>query len=169
MYADFTAEFRNICGHSWKIILETCLHCSDKAVKQLSEVADHWIIDIKAMDPLAYKRYTGKASGVLQQLTLLQKNVPPKKVTIKVPQIPGFTDGRDLGLNTKDIERRFNFTDIVKARYRTNNRENIRKSGLCFTVHSGEINPDALIFADGACRGPKGLLLPLSPPLCPEL
>lgn len=86
-------------------------------------MVDHWIVDIKVMDPLAYERYTGKASGVLQQLTLLQKNVPPEKVAIKVPQIPGFTDGRDLDLDIKDIKRRFNFTDIVKTRYRTNNRE----------------------------------------------
>ena len=74
------------------------------------------------MDPPAYEQYTGKTSGVLQQLSLLQMNIPQEKVTIKVPQIPGFTDGRDLDLDIKDIERRFNFTDIIKVRYRTNNR-----------------------------------------------
>ena len=122
MYADFIVEFRKICGHRWKITLETCLHCSDNIIKQLSEVVDHWIVDIKVMDPLAYERYTGKTSGVLQLLTSLQMNVPPEKVTIKVPLIPEFTDGRDLDLDIKDIERYFNFTDIVKTRYRTDNR-----------------------------------------------
>lgn len=122
MYADFIVEFRKICGHRWKITLETCLHCSDNIIKQLSKVVDHWIVDIKTMDPLAYEQYTGKTSGVLQQLSLLQMNIPQEKVTIKVPQIPGFTDGRDLDLDIKDIEQRFNFTDIIKARYRTNNR-----------------------------------------------
>ena len=59
MYADFIVEFRKICGHRWKIILETCLHCSDNVIKQLSKVVDHWIVDIKTMDPLAYEQYTG--------------------------------------------------------------------------------------------------------------
>ena len=121
MYADFIAEFRKICDYRWKITLETCLHCSRNIIRQLSKVVDHWIVDIKAMDPLAYKRYTGKESGVLQHLTSLQTNVPSEKVTIKVPQIPGFTDERDLDFDIKDIERRFNFTDIVKTRYITSN------------------------------------------------
>ena len=123
MYADFIAEFRQICGHKWKITIETSLHCSHNIIRQLSKVVDHWIVDIKAMNPRAYEHYTGKTSDILQHLTSLQTNVPSEKVTIKVPQIPGFTDERDLDFNIKDIERRFNFTDIVKTRYRTNNRE----------------------------------------------
>lgn len=89
---------------------------------ELVKVDNPYFLDIKTMDPLTYEQYTGKTSGVLQQLSLLQMNIPQEKVTIKVPQIPGFTDGRDLDLDIKDIERRFNFTDIIKARYRTNNR-----------------------------------------------
>lgn len=75
------------------------------------------------MNPRAYEHYAGKTSDILQHLTSLQTNVPSEKVTIKVPQILGFNDERDLDFNIKDIERRFNFTDIVKTRYRTNNRE----------------------------------------------
>lgn len=43
------------------------------------------------------------------------------------------------------------------------NPENIRESNLDFTVRFGEINPDMLYFAEGVCRGPKGLFLPLFP------
>lgn len=122
MYADFITEFRKICGRKWKITLETSLYCSDKVIKQLSEVVDHWIVDIKTMEPHAYARYTGKTSSVQKHLTSLQMNVPPEKVTIKVPLIPGFTDRSDLGHDIKEIVRRFNFIDIVKTRYRTENR-----------------------------------------------
>ena len=122
MYADFIEEFRGICGHSWKITLETSLCCSCNIIKQLSEVADHWIVDIKAVDSQVYEQYTGKKSGVLQHLTSLQMNVPPEKVTIKVPLIPGFIDDRNIDCDVKKIGQNFNFTDIVKIRYRTNNR-----------------------------------------------
>ena len=121
MYADFIEEFRRICRHSWKITLETCLRCSYNTIKQLSKVADHWIVDIKAMNPLTYERYTEKKSGVLQHLKSLQMNVPPEKVTIKVPLIPGFTDDCEIERDIKEIKQNFNFTDIVKTRYRTDN------------------------------------------------
>ena len=117
MYADFIVEFRKICGHRWKITLETCLHCSDNIIKQLSKVVDHWIVDIKTMDPLAYERYTGKGSSALQHLTSLQMNVVPEKVTIKVPLIPGFSDEQNIDRDIKEIRQNFNFTDIVKTRY----------------------------------------------------
>lgn len=122
IYADFIVEFRKICGHRWKITLESSLHCSYNIINKLSKVVDHWIVDIKAMDPLAYEQYTGKGFGVLQHLTSLQMNVVPEKVMIKVPQIHGFTDERDLDLDIKDIKQRFNFKNIAKARYITNNR-----------------------------------------------
>ena len=122
MYADFIEEFRRICGHNWKITLETCLRCSYNTIKQLSEVLDHWIVDIKTMDTQVYKRYTGRMSGVMQHLKSLQMNVPPEKVTIKVPLIPGFTDEHDIDRDIKEIGLRFSFTDIVKTRYRINNR-----------------------------------------------
>ena len=122
MYADFITEFRTLCGYRWKITIETCLRCSYSVIKQLSEVMDHWIVDIKAMNPLTYERYTEEKSGVLQHLTSLQTNVPPEKVTIKVPLIPGFIDDRNIDCDVKKIGQNFNFTDIVKIRYRTNNR-----------------------------------------------
>ena len=64
MYADFIAEFRQICGHKWKITIETSLHCSHNIIRQLSKVVDHWIVDIKAMNPRAYEHYTGKTSDL---------------------------------------------------------------------------------------------------------
>lgn len=44
-----------------------------------------------------------------------------------------------------------------------NNPKNIRESIFDFAARFGEIKPDMLIFADGVCRGPKGLFLPFSP------
>ena len=121
MYADFIEEFRWICDQSWKITLETCLCCSYNIIKQLSKVVNRLIVDIKTMDLHVYEQYTGEKSGVIQHLKFLQMNVPPKEVTIKVSLIPRFTDERNIDRDITEIGQNFNFTDIVKTRYRTDN------------------------------------------------
>lgn len=122
MYANFIKEFRQVCGDKWKITLETSLACSADDLEMLADVVDHWIVDVKSMDSAIYERYTGRPSGVSQNLSRLQKLVPNEKVTIKVPVIPDFNEDRDLDADTELILQQFGFTDVVKTTYKVINR-----------------------------------------------
>ena len=122
MYANFIKEFRQVCGDKWKITLETSLACSADDLEMLADVVDHWIVDVKSMDSAIYERYTGRPSGVTQNLSRLQKLVPNEKVTIKVPAIPDFNEDRDLDADMELIRQQFGFTDVVKTTYKVINR-----------------------------------------------
>ena len=122
MYANFIKAFRQVCGDKWKITLETSLACSADDLEMLADVVDHWIVDVKSMDSAIYERYTGRPSGVSQNLSRLQKLVPNEKVTIKVPAIPDFNEDRDLDADMELIRQQFGFTDVVKTTYKVINR-----------------------------------------------
>ena len=122
MYANFIKAFRQVCGDKWKITLETSLACSADDLEMLADVVDHWIVDVKSMDSAIYEMYTGRPSGVSQNLSRLQKLVPNEKVTIKVPAIPDFNEDRDLDADRELISQQFGFTDVVKTTYKVINR-----------------------------------------------
>lgn len=118
LYKDFIVEFKKICGDKWKITLETSLRCSYNTIKDLSPVVDHWIVDIKSMNPFIYEEYTGVMSGILQHLSSIQKLVPQEKITVKVPHIPGFNDDEDLDSDIDEIKSRYGFENISKIVYK---------------------------------------------------
>lgn len=118
LYKDFIVEFKKICGDKWKITLETCLRCSYNTIKDLSPVVDHWIVDIKSMNPFIYEEYTGVMSGILQHLSSIQKQVSQEKITVKVPHIPGFNDDEDLDSDIDEIKSRYGFENISKIVYK---------------------------------------------------
>ena len=54
-------HFHKICrdkGHDWKITIETSLNVPKVFVEVLEGIVDHWIVDIKDMNPEIYKAYT---------------------------------------------------------------------------------------------------------------
>lgn len=90
-YADFIADFRKLCGNSWKITIETALHHSSfSTIEHLAPIIDKWIVDVKDMDSEIYRQYTGRQSHILQSLTCLERLNLMDKVTVKVPLIPDY-------------------------------------------------------------------------------
>lgn len=118
LYEQFIVEFKMLCGDRWKITLETCLQCPYDTIKNLSGVVDHWMVDVKSMNPLIYQEYTGVESQILQHLCDIQSLVPEERVTIKVPYIPGFNDGEDLESDVDEIRQRFGFSNVYKVEYK---------------------------------------------------
>ena len=111
--------FRNICmnhGKKWNINIESSLNVPHVFVEVIEKAVDHWIVDIKDMNPTIYKAYTGKENdSVIRNLQyLINKNT---KVTVRVPIIPGFNTESDVEksvltlqqMGIKDIER-FTYT-----------------------------------------------------------
>lgn len=107
--------FRNICmnhGKKWKFNIESSLNIPNVIVEVMEKAVDHWIVDIKDMNPEIYKAYTGKDNdSVIRNLQYLINKYA--KITVRVPIIPGFNTEPDVEksilalqqMGIKDIER----------------------------------------------------------------
>ena len=105
-------------GKKWKFNIESSLNIPNVIVEVMEKAVDHWIVDIKDMNPEIYKAYTGKDNdSVIRNLQyLINKNA---KITVRVPIIPGFNTEPDVEksilarqqMGIKDIER---FTYTIK-------------------------------------------------------
>ena len=113
--------FRSVClnhGKKWKFNIETSLNVPRVFVEVMTDAVDHWIVDIKDVNPEIYKAYTGMDNEqVISNLQYLIDN--NAKITARVPLIAGFNTESDVdnsilslqGMGITDIDR---FTYIVK-------------------------------------------------------
>ena len=91
LHYEFIKSFNDICV--WKITIESSLNVANYIIKELSEVVDSWIIDIKDMDPAIYKKYTGKTNRkVIENLEWLAAHNLQDRCVIRIPQIPGYNN-----------------------------------------------------------------------------
>lgn len=114
-------RFYRLCqskGKRWKINIETSLNVPDICVDAVADFVDHWIVDIKDMNPSIYRAYTYTDNCfVIDNLRhLIDKKA---KITVRVPLIPKFNTEADVERNIEtllemgitDIDR---FTYIIK-------------------------------------------------------
>lgn len=123
--ADFIARFRQICGAKWKIHVETSLNVPTSLVKQLVEVVDEWIVDVKTDLPEAYLRYTGQEMRqAFDNLRFLREEagVNPERILIRIPVITGFTSREDAESTRQRLENE-GFTRFDLFTYRTGEKE----------------------------------------------
>lgn len=117
MYEDFIIEFRKLCGDEWKITLETSLyHSSYGTLRRLSPVIDKWIVDVKEMNIVIYKAYTGQMSHIHQSLSCLRRLHLMDKTKLKVPLIPDFNTEEDVK-SSIDKLKQLGFKDVEPIRY----------------------------------------------------
>lgn len=95
LQSEFIREFRELCGREWLLTLETSLNVERERIERLLPVVDRFIIDIKDMNPVIYKRYTGMDNeAVVRNLRLLIERGRAGDMIVRVPLIPGYnTDG----------------------------------------------------------------------------
>lgn len=88
---DFIRCFRELCGPSWRLTLETSLNVPQENIEALLPVVDSWIIDIKDMDPNIYRQYTDKDNlRVLSNLRLIAEAGRQKDCMIRLPLISDY-------------------------------------------------------------------------------
>ena len=81
------------------IAFETCGHAALSQYQAIEPYVNHWLFDIKSLDPIKLKHYTGAdLSVILTNLSFLAKN-HPAKITIRVPVIPTVNN------TMKDLEK----------------------------------------------------------------
>lgn len=104
--SDFIREFRTYCGDLWKLSVETSLNVPKQHVVELIPVIDHWIVDVKDLNPAVYKAYTGKDNNlVLENLKMLAENGLAPKITIRLPLIPNFNSEENRQSSMKQLRQ----------------------------------------------------------------
>lgn len=117
---DFLTAFKELCGKSWNLTVETSLQVSREAVEQAAEVVGDFIVDIKESNPDIYKAYTGgDARRAWDNLGWLLEKKGPEHVIVRVPLIPDFNSEADCDrtverLTEMGISRIDRFTYRVK-------------------------------------------------------
>ena len=110
--------FRNICmnhGKKWKFNIESSLNVPNVFVEIMEKAIDHWIVDIKDMNPAIYKAYTGKDndSVIMNLKYLINKKA---NITVRVPIIPGFNTESDVEKSILTLQQ-MGITDIERFTY----------------------------------------------------
>lgn len=84
--------FAKLCPKEWNITLETSLNVPAGLLAPLLTERFSFIIDIKAMQPEIYLRYTGRENRrSIENLITLCRQMPKEHYVVKLPMIPGYT------------------------------------------------------------------------------
>ncbi len=116
LHSQFIKEFKELYGSKWKITVETALACSGADISLLAPIVDHWIVDIKDMNPNIKSKYTGMQLSSLASLKLLERNGIIQNVTVKVPHIPECNTDKDVAKSIGLIKE-LGFKDIMECQY----------------------------------------------------
>lgn len=101
----FIEEFRRICPNEWKINIETSLNVPQEHIRRLAGIVDEWAIDIKDMDPVIYKEYTGCDNvRVIENLKYLASQSLSGRCCIRIPLIPDFNDDRSRKAGIRKLQ-----------------------------------------------------------------
>lgn len=91
LYPEFIKQFRDFCGDSWHICVETSLAVKWDNILSVSDVVDMFYFDCKDIDPSVYRDYTGTDNTLmLENIKKLAQIVSHEKITVRIPLIPGF-------------------------------------------------------------------------------
>ena len=112
--------FKDLCterSKNWRINVETSLNVPKENVESIANIVNHWIVDIKDMNPAIYKAYTGKDNTqVLQNIQYLIDH--KAEITVRVPLISEFNTEEDVERSIEVLQR-MGITDIDSFTYIT--------------------------------------------------
>lgn len=95
--ADFIHEVCAKLNPKVRKRMETSLNVPWEYVEKLSDVIDEWIIDVKDMNPVIYKKYTGKEIyPLIDNLSKMAKYLELSKLHIRIPLIPEYNSWEDV-------------------------------------------------------------------------
>ena len=115
----FIREFRALCGSYWNLSVETSLNVEAERVEMLSPIVNHWIVDIKDVDSMVYRAYTGKDNErVISNLRLLAAQRKAAHVTLRIPLIAGYNDEYHRQKSIARLQD-MGYTDFDLFTYRT--------------------------------------------------
>lgn len=128
--ADFIVEFCQLVKadervHTpWRITLETSLNVSTVNLEKVMPFVDHFIVDIKDLNPQIYQKYTSQTPDLLMNnLTLLSsKEGLTDHTTLRLPLIPHYNTPEDVQQSRKQLES-MGFSDFDEFEYIAKNSQ----------------------------------------------
>ena len=120
--ADFIVEFCQLVKADerihvpWRITVETSLNVSTTNLDKVMPFVDHFIVDIKDMNPQIYQNYTSQTPDLLiRNLKLLGETMNAQS-TIRLPLIPHYNTPEDVQQSRKQLES-MGFCDFDEFEY----------------------------------------------------
>lgn len=108
LHADFIHEVCNKMNQSWNCNIETSLNVEWSHWEKIINDIDYWYIDIKDINNVIYRKYTGKDNAlVLDNLSKLVARVGKEKVCVRIPLIPQYNTEDDRDRSVGYIIRKF--------------------------------------------------------------
>jgi pyruvate formate lyase activating enzyme len=122
------------CKKDVNTAVETSLYCEREILKKFAEVTSLFIVDIKILDPVQHKIYTGVSNElILDNFRFLSGK--GENVIVRIPLVPGITDSMEnLGAITEFVKA-INPSaplELIKFNYLASN--NYRKLNLPYLV-----------------------------------
>ena len=119
LHSDFICEFKEHCGKSWNITVESSLNVPQEAVAAVVDVVGDFIVDIKESNLDIYRAYTGKEGGrAWDNLRFLLSAVGPRRIMVRVPLIKDYNTEADTA-KTIAVLTEMGITNIDSFKYLT--------------------------------------------------
>lgn len=125
--------FKELKGKGIHTALDTSGMCSIKALEDVLPYTDLVLFDIKLMDPVLHRKYTGKINedilkNLLKVAEMIKNNKMPRELWIRTPIIPEITDcyenikkiGEFIAGNIGDVISRWDlcaFNNLCRDKY----------------------------------------------------
>ena len=101
----FIREFRELCGPTWQLNLETSLNVPTANIEALLPMVNTLIIDIKDMNPDIYRNYTGRNNTlVLDNLLLIAEAGRQSDCIARIPLIHEHNTDAEREISRKALE-----------------------------------------------------------------
>jgi len=110
-------------------VLETCGFAHPETFLRVALAADLVLFDLKLMDPVRHKRYTGVSNrGILRNLEqLVQRG---RVVRVRIPVVPGINDSDEDAGQFAEYLRKLAIRDVELLPYHQIGTEKYRRLGL---------------------------------------
>ena len=119
LHSSFIKRFSQLCPESWSLYAETSLNGPFENVAEVADIFEHFVVDIKSMDPEIYHAYTGgDLAPALDNLKWLLEHIGSDRITVRIPIIPGYTDETSQKQSVDQL-RALGFQKINTFRYRS--------------------------------------------------
>jgi pyruvate formate lyase activating enzyme len=149
LHPSFVRELFELCRREGiDTCVETCGHVDPEALLEVIPVTDHFLFDLKLMDPEAHRKHTGQSNfRILQNAALLTGR--GADVLFRQPLIPGISDSID----NIDATARFlaglgpNATRLQIMPFHRMGQSKYRALNLLYTMEDCGVPDDTLVEA----------------------
>ena len=157
MQPEFLKELLEACKlKGIHTILDTSGFSSIEIIKEIAALVDVFLYDLKIADNERHKKYTGVSNEQIKN-NLIELSKMGKKIILRIPIIPGFTDDKEnmeeLGRFICSLEQKHEvsllpYNQLGEEKYRRLNKCYNEKKEKCFIM----VKDSILLFCRNSCN-----------------